>query len=233
MKTRNLIIFLLLFSEISLGQAIDYNKIILPERVQSSDIGEKLVQLAWKNHPTNEILRRKLSIAEYQVGQSAADWLNLITVQGNINEFNISNKSSDTPVPVFLPRYNFGIMIPLGVFVANPNETKQKKQELSIAQEQINAQKLEIRKVVLKLYNEYQLRERIFKIQSQQFSDAENNFKLVEQRFKNGETTFAVYTAGQSDLNRVSILLMEAERDLKNAKLDLEELIGVRLEDVI
>ncbi|WKZ60962.1 MAG: TolC family protein [Cyclobacteriaceae bacterium] len=232
MKTISLFIVFVMFGLPSLrAQTIDYNKIILPDRAQSSDFGEKLVQLAWKNHPTNEILRRELMIAQYQVGRSAADWLDLITIQGNINEFNI--KAQDAAVPVFLPRYNFGISIPLGVLVANPNETKQNRQRLSIAQEEINAQKLEVRRVVLKSYNEYQLREKIFRIQSQQFSDIESNFKLIEQRFKNGELTFETFTAGQSDLNRASIQLLEAERDLKNAKLDLEQLIGVRLEDVM
>jgi outer membrane protein TolC len=232
MKTKKLFAFLVLFGwGSSFAQTVDYNKIILPERVQSSDFGEKLVQLAWKNHPTNEILRRELTIAQYQLGRSSADWLDMITIQGNINEFNIN--SQDSNVPVFLPRYNFGIIIPLGIFVTNPNLTKQNRQRLSIAQEEINAQKLEVRSVVLKSYNEYQLREKIFKIQSQQFSDIESGFKLIEQRFKNGELTFEVYTASQADLNRASIQLLEADRDIKNAKLDLEQLIGVRLEDVM
>ncbi|MBX2966266.1 MAG: TolC family protein [Cyclobacteriaceae bacterium] len=232
MKTTRLLAILVLFGWLPLqAQIIDYNKIVLPDRAQSSDFGEKLVQLAWKNHPTNEILRRELMIAEYQVGRSAADWLDLITIQGNINEFNI--KAQDATVPVFLPRYNFGISIPLGVFVGNPNETKQNKQRLAIAQEEINAQKLEVRRVVLKSYNEYQLQEKIFKIQSQQFSDIESNFKLIEQRFKNGELTFEAYTASQADLNRASIQLLQTDRDLRNAKLDLEQLVGVKLEDVM
>src|SRR5690606_9126469 len=143
MKTIKLFAFIALLGWLpSQAQTIDYNKIVLPDRAQSSDFGEKLVQLAWKNHPTNEILRRQLTIAEYQVKRSAADWLNMITLQGNINEFNIQEQ--DAAVPVFLPRYNFGLLVPLGIFVGNPNDTKQNRQRVSIAQEEINAQKLEI-----------------------------------------------------------------------------------------
>lgn len=227
-----LMAFLVLFGWISSqAQNVDYNKIILPDRVQSQDFGEKLVQLAWKNHPTNEILRRKLTIAELQVGRAPADWLNMITIQGNINEFNI--QSADPNVPVFLPRYNFGLIVPLGIFVTNTNKAKQNQQLLSVANEELNVQKLEIRNMVLKAYNEYLMREKIFKIQSQQFSDKESGYKLIEKRFQNGETTFEVYTASQADLNRVSIQLLESDLDFKNAKLDLEQLIGVRLEDVM
>lgn len=231
MKTIKLFILFVVLGCISVqAQSVDYNKIILPERVQSADFGEKLVQLAWKNHPTNEIYRRDVVIAQYQVGKSAADWLDMITLQGNINEINIK---SDPNVPVFLPRYNFGLIVPLGIFVKNPNETKQNKQKLAIAQEQVNAQKLEVRKVVLKAYNEYLLAEKVFKILSQQFSDTESNLKLIEQRFKRGETNFEVYTSSQAELNRASIAMLQADRDFKNAKLDLEQLIGVRLEDVM
>jgi outer membrane protein TolC len=231
MKTIKLVPFLVMIGFIaSQAQSVDYNKIILPERVQSADFGEKLVQLAWKNHPTNEIYRRDVEIAQYQVGKSAAEWLNMITLQGNINEINIK---SDPNVPVFLPRYNFGLIVPLGIFVKNPNETKQNRQKLVIAQEQVNAQKLEVRRVVLKSYNEYLLAEKVFKILSQQFSDTESNLKLIEQRFKRGETNFEVYTSSQADLNRASIAMLQADRDFKNAKLDLEQLIGVKLEDVM
>jgi outer membrane protein TolC len=227
-----LIAFLILFGSISSqAQSVDYNKIILPDRVRSPDFGEKLVQLAWKNHPTNEILRRKLAIAQLDVGRVSADWLNMISIQGNINEFNI--KSADPNVPVFLPRYNFGIVVPLGIFVTNTNKAKHNQQLLSVAHEEINVQKLEMRSMVLKAYNEYLLREKIFKIQSQQFSDKESGYKLIEKRFQNGETSFDVYTAAQADLNRVSIQLLESDLDFKNAKLDLEQLIGLRLEDVM
>lgn len=232
MKTIKLFPFLVVLGCVTVhAQSVDYNKIILPERVQSADFGEKLVQLAWKNHPTNEIYRRDVTIAQYQVNHSAADWLNMITLQGNINEFNI--KEQDNNVPVFLPRYNFGLIVPLGIFVKNPNETKQNRQKFVIAQEQVNAQKLEVRRIVLKAYNDYLLAEKVFKIQSQQFSDTESNLKLIEQRFKRGETNFEVYTSSQAELNRASIAMLQADRDFKNAKLDLEQLIGIRLEDVM
>ncbi len=232
MKTIKLFLFLVILGCVSLqAQSIDYNKIILPDRAQSADFGEKLVQIAWKNHPANEIFRRDVTIAQYEVGRSPADWLNMITLQGNINEFNIKEQNSN--VPVFLPRYNFGLIVPLGIFVKNPNETKQNKQKLAIAQESLNAQKLEVRRLVLKSYNDYLLAEKVFKIQSQQFSDTESNLKLVEQRFKRGETNFEVYTSSQAELNRASIAMLQADRDFKNAKLDLEELIGIRLEDVM
>ena len=58
------IILLLFVTANVLGQNVDYNKIILPDHVQSPDFAEKLVQLAWKNNPQNEVLRREIKISE-------------------------------------------------------------------------------------------------------------------------------------------------------------------------
>ena len=229
---KRVIYALFLFSSATLGQGIDYNKIILPDRIESTDLGERLVQLAWKNHPTNEILRRQVNIARYETNRTTADWLDVVLIQGNLNEFNIDKPETAQQVPQFWPRYNFGLRLPLGIFVSTSIDSKQNKQRLVIAESEINAQKLEVRRIVLKAYNDYLWREKVLKLQSQQFSDIESNFKLVERRFRNGEITFDQYSVSQTNLNRASIQYLEADRDLKNAKLDLEQLIGVRLEDV-
>jgi outer membrane protein TolC len=96
----------------------------------------------------------------------------------------------------------------------------------------LNAQKLLIRASVLKAYNDFLLREKSYKIQTQMLSDTESSHKLVEQKFKNGETTFEVYVASLNNYNRLSINILEAEHDYKNTKLDLEQFIGMKLEDV-
>ena len=46
-----MLILLLVISTPLLAQNVDYNKIILPEGSQGSEFEERLVQLAWRNHP--------------------------------------------------------------------------------------------------------------------------------------------------------------------------------------
>ena len=215
------------------GQGIDYNKIILPDHVQSPDFAEKLVQLAWRNNPVNEILRREVKRNEYQVKRNAGQWLDMFSMQGNLNEFNLNAQNEQQADRAnFFPKYNFRAALSLGMFVTIPMTTKMDRQSLAIAESNLDAQKLEIRNVVMKTYNDYVLKEKIYKIQAQVFSDIENAHKLLEQKFKNGETTFESYSASQANYNRASIVLLTAETDYKNTKLDLEKLIGMNLEDV-
>lgn len=233
------IIFLLFVTANVFGQNVDYNKIILPSHIQSPDFAEKLVQLAWQNNPFNEILRREVKISEYAVKRNRADWWDIIHLQGNLNEFTVNkyllNKDDEADRAQradFYPLYNIRANISLGMFVRIPYNARINKEQVAIAESNLDARKLEIRNQVMKTYNEYVLKEKIYKIQAQVFSDVENAHKLLEQKFKNGETSFEAYSASQGNYSRASIILLTAETDYKNIKLDLEKLIGVALEDV-
>lgn len=229
MKT---IVILLLITSPLLGQNVDYNKIIPPESSQTVDFEEKLVQLAWRNHPTNEAVRREVHIAAYNLKQSNTSWLDNIRITGNLNEFTIDKASDPFGRAAFFPKYNISASVTLGTFFNVPYTIRRNKEALVITQANVNAQKLMVRNNVLKLYNEFLMRERIYKLQSQSLLDNETSHKLAEQRFRSGEIDFETYSVSVASYNDVMVAQLQAERDYKNAKLDLEQWIGMRLEDV-
>lgn len=226
------IVFLMLMSSAALAQQVDYNKIILPDYTKSPDFSERLVQLAWRNHPNNEVFRKEVDIGNYATRQSAAAWLDIFRATGNLNEFTLSPQSDVFGRSAFWPRYNLSASISLGQFISIPLQTKMNRAKAVQAQANLNAQKLAVRNAVLKAYNEYIMREEVYKVQSQLLLDNETAHKLVEQRFKNGETNFETYSASLASYSSMNIARMDAEKNYKNAKLDLEQLIGMRLEDV-
>jgi len=226
------VIVLLLITSPLLGQNVDYNKIIPPESAQSAALEEKLVQLAWRNHPSNEALRREVNIATYNVKQSNVAWLDNIRVTGNLNEFTINKAADPWGRAAFFPKYNISASVSLGTFFNIPYNIRKNKEAAVISQANVNAQKLAVRNNVLKLYNEFLMMERIFKLQSQALLDNETSHKLAEQRFRRGEIDFATYSESLGAYNDVMVLQLQAERDYKNSKLDLEQWIGMRLEDV-
>jgi outer membrane protein TolC len=226
------IILFLLISAPAWAQSVDYNKIILPDQAKAVDFGEKLVQVAWRNHPSNEIYRREVNVAEFDVRQSTTAWLDLVRFTGNLNEFTINPEADPFNRGAFYPRYNVSFSMSLGQFFSIPYNTKRNKERVIIAQSNVNAQKLAVRNSVLKAYNLYLMLEKAYKVQSQLLMDNETSHKLIEQRFKNGETTFETYSLSLNNFSQLTISNMEAEMNYKNAKLDLEQLIGTRLEDV-
>jgi len=227
-----LIVLLLLMSAPALAQSVDYNKIILPEGSQSSDFEERLVQLAWRNYPGNEALRRQVNIAGLDVKQSNTSWLENIRLTGNLNEFTITEANDPLGRAAFYPKYNISASISLGTFFTTPYTIRKSREAHIISQANLNTQKLLVRNMVLKLYNEYLMRERVYKLQSQVLMDTETSHKLAEQRFRRGDITFQDYSLSLTSYNQIMIAQLESERDYKNAKLDLEQWIGMRLEDV-
>lgn len=232
MNMKMVILLLLLVSGQLFGQNVDYNKIILPQSSQSSEFEEKLVQLAWRNHPDNEVLRRQVNISAYEVKQSNVSWLNHISISGNLNEFTINKQSDPFGRANFFPKYNLNASISLGAFFNTPYEIKKTREALIMSHANVNSRKLTVRNTVLKLYNEYLMLERIYKLQSQALLDNETSHKLAEQRFKRGEITFETYSLSLAGYNDIMIAQLQAERDYKNAKLDLEQWIGMKLEEV-
>jgi outer membrane protein TolC len=226
------IVFFLLISSAAFGQYVDYNKIILPEGAQAGDFAEKLVQIAWRNHPDNEMFRRQVDVAGYDVKKSSAEWADIVHFRGNLNEYVLNPGADQFSRASFFPKYNISADISLGMFFQIPYNVKQNKERLMIAQTQVNSQKLLVRNQVLKAYNEYLMREKMFKIQSQLALDTETSHKLVEQKFKSGEITFETYSQSLTAFSAVTLSQLQAEKDFKNSKLDLEQLIGMKLEDV-
>lgn len=226
------IVFFLLISTTAFGQYVDYNKVILPDGVQTNDFAEKLVQIAWRNHPDNEMFRRQVNVAGYDVKKSSAEWADIVHFRGNVNEFVLNPGADLYSRALFFPKYNVSADISLGMFFQIPYNVKQNKERLMIAQTQVNSQKLLVRNQVLKAYNTYLMREKMFKVQSQLALDNETSHKLVEQKFKSGEITFETYSASLSTFSAVNLSQIQAEADFRNAKLDLEQMIGMKLEDV-
>lgn len=231
---KNLILFLvLLVSATGVAQSIDYNKIILPVSAGADiEFGERLVQLAWKNNPLNSMVRKQVDLSGLDVKISRRQWIENVQVIGNLNQFILDPTSDLAGRANFYPKYNFSARLSLGMLLVNPIQTRRRRQEMDIAMDQVNAQKLEVRRQVLETYNNFLTAQEIYKIQTTVFQDAESSHQISEAAFKQGELTYEQYILDLNNYNRIKIAKLNAERDYQNIKLGLEALIGLKLEDV-
>lgn len=231
MKIKRLLIFLinLVITSNLLAQNIDYNKIILPKEAVTEDMGEKLVRIAWENHPSNESVKKNREIASKEVNLARWSWLNQISGRGNLNEFTIN------PDPLrnnFFPRYNFGVTIPLGIVVETTNNTKIAKLEYDRADLEIKNQKLIVRNQVLKAYQNFLMTEKLLKLKNEITENEYTNFLSEEEKFENGTVTLEEYRIATKAYNAELESKIIASNKYENAKLELEMLIGVPLEEV-
>jgi outer membrane protein TolC len=226
-------LYLLLLLPTSLAaQKIDYNKIILPEDAKDIQFVEKLVRLAWANNPSNEVLHHQVKAAEYGEKVAKRNFLNQVSATGNINEFSI-NPPPGNAQPNFFPRYNFAATITLGNFLVDPIRVKRAKEETAIAMQNVNSRKLTMRAEVLRRYQIYLTNRELLKVQVEALEDASSLFSTSEQKFKNGQSSIDDYNIALENLNTRKTQKIIAEREFNISKIDIEELIGVKLEDVI
>ena len=136
------LLFFVFASLLLKAQSVDYNKIIVTEQISSISFEEKLVQLAWQNHPSNKVASQRVEQAQSQQAKAQWSWLDNIYLEGNYNEFT-GDEEIDPLARAFYPRYNVGIRLPLSTFVQTPLNTKIAKDQVLITEFDVNAKKLE------------------------------------------------------------------------------------------
>lgn len=214
------------------AQNVDYNAIILPYNVSDISFEEKLVRLAWQNNPANTILAHQTEIAELEVKQARWSWLDDFRVQGNLNEFVLDESADVANRAAFFPKYNVTGQIRVSYFVGLPMEVKKKKQEAMIAKSNVDLQKLTIRAEVLSRYETYLMQRELLKVQTEIVEDLYSSLSLAEQKFKNGEITLTAYNQELDRYNNQKVKQITTQGDFNIAKIRVEEMIGMKLEDV-
>jgi len=224
------IIFSVLGYNLTLAQNIDYNKIILPSGLENLSLEEKLVQLAWQNHPDNKVIRLEKDVTIAEAKQLKTEWLNQIRAAGNLNEFTINPDAS--PNNFFLPRYNFSLTLPLGIFFQQPLNNKIANRQIAIADQKINQQKIKIRYEVLEAFQNYLLQQELYSIRNNVAEDEYTNLYSIESKFKKGEVSIEEYRTASKAYSTELEKKLNAKKNLEVAKLKIEALIGVPLEMV-
>lgn len=242
MKSALLVLPALFNTLLVFSQKPNYNEIILPQQADSQIVSamglspyeERLVQLAWQNYPSSEVYTSKVRIAERKISVERFSWTDDIRASFNFNQRNIESGlgSTEETGNNYYPWYNFGLGINLGTFVQTPLRTSIAKEELDIANAYLNQQKLSIRAEVLKRYKAYQLTVELLKIRTQAQDDAYSTHQLITRDFEKGAATLEEFIKSAAAYNAAVEAKLIAEKNLLEAKISLEEMIGVKLEEV-
>jgi outer membrane protein TolC len=233
-KSIHTLLLLVGLTTVVVAQQVDYNKIILPPGAQNISYEERLVQLAWQNNPASQIARNDAVAAGHELKALNAQWLRQFGVTANVNKYSLDEFKGEDSDEVFnfYPAYNVFFTLPLSTFFEGPHLKKAAQQRVVASEERINQLKLNLRAEVLKRYNEYKMNETIRNIRKEALDNEESNFLVVEEKFKNGTATVESYQQVVKFRNELRIQSAEAETALIQSKLDLEALIGIKLEEV-
>ena len=190
--------------------------------------GEALVALAWKNYPENDAYRLQVKQKDENITQAKWEWLEGLNASFNINEGNISPNPENPNL--FFPRYNFRFSISVGDIITTPSQIRTARLGKEIAEENLAQQKLAIRREVLSRYYTYLIALDLLKVKMQAYQDVSSSFTLASQSFRNGEISLDEYNKALGAKNAAQEGQIRVQRELILAELELEELIGMKLE---
>lgn len=193
------------------------------------DIRERLVQLALQN-PNFEISDRKLSIATYQVQKAKGDWLAAISPGVNLNQLTLKPANEGNQ---FFPLWNVAVNIPLNYYSQRKNEVRIAKENMYIAEAEKNQRYREIRLKVLTRYEDYLMYKEMLDLQSRVTQDAYLKYRQEEQNFKDDMVGVDEYNKAFGLYKEQQDKRLQAQRNFNVAKLELEEIIGVSIDEVL
>ncbi len=194
----------------------------------SLGIKDQLVELALQNSDL-EIANVNSRIAEYNIQKAKAAWLDMVTITGNLNELTV-NKSIYAN---YWPKYNLGLSIPLGTFGRRNNDVKIAKEQVTINEIQKKERIKTIRTEVLKRFENYLEKKDIYEVQV----ESTQAFYTI---FLKSKSQYAASSLSIERLNEVSkyyndelIKQRTAEKNMNVAYLELEEMVGFKVRDVL
>jgi outer membrane protein TolC len=241
---RKVMIFFVLSSNVAFGQVNPPKQFnttstySLTDTVRNFNIRERLVQLAM-NNPSYEVSDRLTNVAAYQVRLMKGNWLSSISAQGNINEFTIDPKSAGGGSattgynPTIYPKYNFGISVPFDIITRNSNNVKIARENYLIAQAVKNDKFRQIKADVLTRYEDYLLARQKLELQIQITQEAYTSYQVAEDSFRKNLIKEDDYSKAYRNWVAEQITKLDLQRNLNVSKIDVERIIGVKLDDVL
>jgi outer membrane protein TolC len=194
----------------------------------SSVIEEKLVQLALQG-PEMQNTAHLTKIREYELKATQNVWMNTLALSGSLNDqtFNKNNAQA-----IYFPKFSVGVAIPLGV-IFSKTAVKSARENVEIGKNNTELLKRDIREQVLTAYKEYVALSNLIAIQNELSNDVKIQLAQIEEKFRKGSISIETYSLAQKNNNTelANLINLRLQQDLK--KLELEKLIGVKLETVL
>jgi len=212
------------------AQQANFDAVVQPVETKARDFSEYLVQLGWLNSPESAIVQEEVKNAQDASKNTNKEWMRDVQATFNLNEGNL--RAKDSTSNVFFPRYNFGINLNLYNVLSQKGKSKIGKRDVEIAQHQVNQRKLQIRAEVLTRYAAFRLAKEVLKTRTLAEQEVFANYVLIQQLYKTDEKTFEEYTLASSSYYQAQEQRLKADTDVLLAKYRLEEMIGIKWEQV-
>lgn len=192
------------------------------------DYLQRLIDTAKKNYPEMKVRASQVGIARTNYHQAQISWFDIITPSYIYNPQN----SLNVVTPSIFNGYQIAITINLGQFIAKPYQIKAARQAVDVAYYQQQEYHLTLIANVKRFYYNYLEAQADLRLRIRAEQDAGTNVKAMKLKFEKAEATLKDYNDALVILYTQTSYKIQGERAVLNAKVDLEEYVGKKLEDI-
>jgi outer membrane protein TolC len=196
---------------------------------EEEQLKEVLKLLVLKRSSLLQVNEGNITIAELARERAKTSWLSQVNLGANINEFVVSN----TAAANFYPKYNLGISIPFDIISRSRYEKRVADVNIYINHALKEDQAMKLKTAVLIKYEEYFEKKELAILQRIAISEYAAAYESAQKMYSDGAIKL-------DDVNKIyqSLVLEQSkgvsrEKDLNIVIIEIEQLIGIKLEEAI
>lgn len=240
---RYLTLCLILFSLATNAQRLDFEEVI-PTQATIKTFEDYLIYVAWLNYPTNKVLESKINIAQEDIKAQK-----LGVLEGFAPFINYSRgTSSGTSLPTLQPgmpeipaalsdgtanAFSIGVSIRLLPLFATKHQVNIAKENLKVAEADVNTYKLNLRNKVLSTYRGLLLAQKVLEQRIKVEEQADENYRFVLALFQKEGAEYEDINTAITNRDKAKEERFRTEIEVMQWQLALEEWIGISLEAAI
>lgn len=189
---------------------------------------QKLIDTAKKYYPEVKIRATQKDIATTSYHQSQLSWFDIVTPSYLYNP----DRSTNLITPTAFNSYQLAITVNIGTLIAKPFIIKNAHQAVKVAKLQQDEYNLTLEATVKRLYFAYLEAQGELRLRSKAILDAQTNVNQLKYKFEKNEVTLSEYNAALTSYYTQGAYKIQGELNVFNAKVNLEEYLGKKLEDI-
>ena len=189
---------------------------------------EKLIAAAKANYPKVKAYEIKTKIADMAIQKAKLDWFNTVTFTYLYSPTNTTTLVN----PTYSSGYQVGFGTSIGNILQRPGIVRAAKESYKIAKLDQDEYNLNIEAIVRQRYFVYVQQMAVLNWKIKDIANFESTLKDIKYRFEKGEQTFDNYNRSLEAYSGAIQGKIQAEGAVLIAKSNLEEIIGVKLEEV-
>jgi len=190
---------------------------------------DELVKLAEDYYPQNEYFRGKVDVLQEGLYQAKWSWLNTLSMSYQYNPKQAVDNSTTSSI---FPQFGIGVTVNIGNIFLTPSRVSQADAELRASKASLSTQLSYIRAEVKRRFSKYLQSLDMLKIRQRAVNDSESEVEYMKHKFEKGETTIDEYNKALRSYTDNLQGKATSEGDVLYTKISVEELIGMKLEDV-